>query len=228
MTVTAPAAIGTISAMLCSLQMELPEHLLRELARLPVFERSAGETVFDASAHCAGFPLLLAGSVRVFRPLANGRSIELYRVGPSEPCILSLGCLLGGGVYPATGVAAEATRMLVMPPTMFDEWTATVPPFRTAVFRLLGERLVSVMQLVEEVTSLRLDIRLAAALLAHAGVAGGPIAITHQQLADELGTVREMISRVLDELARQGTVALARGRIDVLAPEQLRKLAAAR
>ncbi len=228
MAIAAPAIAGTISAMLSSLQMSLPEHLLRELARLPVYERSAGETVFDDSARCAGFPLLLAGSVRVFRPLANGRSIELYRVGPSEPCILSLGCLLGGGVYPACGVAAQASRMLVMPPAMFDEWTATVPPFRTAVFRLLGERLVSVMQLVEEVTSLQLDVRLAAALLGHAGADGGRISITHQQLADELGTVREMISRVLDELARQGILALARGRIDVLVPEQLRKLAAAR
>jgi len=211
-----------------SLLASLPEHLLQRLAQLPVVELAAGAPVFDRSARCGGFPLLLSGAVRVFRPLANGRSIELYRVAPSEPCILSLGCLLGGGAYPACGIAAEPTTMVVMPPPMFDECMAMVAPFRNAMFRTLGERLVNVMLLVEEVATLRLDARLAAALLAHDAPGGAPILITHQQLADELGTVREMISRLLDDFARQRMLVLGRGRIEVIAPGQLRQLCAAR
>lgn len=212
-----------------SLQASLPPHLQQQFARLPVIALAAGTPVFERNAQCGGFPLLLSGVVRVYRPLANGRNIELYRVAPSEPCILSLGCMLGGGAYPAFGATAEATTMVVMPPAMFDECMAAVAPFRRAMFRILGERLVDVMLLVEEVATLRLDVRLAAALLAHAGRAGGTlICLTHQQLADELGTVREMISRVLDDFARRQLLRLGRGRIEVLAAAALRELAAAR
>ena len=229
---SAPTPDGRIAGLLSSLQTVLPDHLLRQLEQLPVIALAAGTQVFDRSARCGGFPLLLSGAVRVFRPLANGRSIELYRVAPSEPCILSLGCLLGGDPYPACGVTAAPTTMVVMPPSMFDECMATVAPFRSMMFRMLGERLVNVMLLVEEVSSLRLDVRLAAALLAHHALKGGAepitIPITHQQLADELGTVREMISRLLDDFSRQHLLALGRGRIEVLDPQRLRQLADAR
>lgn len=212
-----------------SLLAALPEPMLHQLAQR-VIELPSAVPVFEHHARCCGFPLLLSGAVRVFRPLANGRSIELYRVAPSEPCILSLGCLLGGGAYPACGVTAEPTTMVVMPAPMFDECMATVAPFRGALFRTLGERLVNVMRLLEEVTTLRLDARLAGALLAHREYAGhaAPIRITHQELADELGTVREMISRLLDDFAQRRIVVLGRGRIEVIAPLQLRQLAEAR
>jgi CRP/FNR family transcriptional regulator, anaerobic regulatory protein len=229
---TGSSMAGTLAALLSpqSLLAALPASLLQQLAQLPLIELPAATPVFDRNARCGGFPLLLSGAVRVFRPLANGRSIELYRVAPSEPCILSLGCLLGGDAYPACGITAESTTMIVMPPPMFDECMATVAPFRTAMFRLLGERLVNVMLLVEEVATLRLDARLAAALLAHAAHNGdgAPIPITHQQLADELGTVREIISRLLDDFARQQMLVLGRGRIEITAPKQLRQLADAR
>jgi CRP/FNR family transcriptional regulator len=212
-----------------SLLAALPEHLLIKFAQLPLITLPAATPVFDCNARCAGFPLLLSGSVRVFRPLANGRNIELYRVVPSEPCILSLGCLLGGGAYPAFGATAEPTTMVVMPPPMFEECMATAAPFRSEMFRILGERLVNVMLLVEEVATLRLDVRLAAALLARdVDNQGAPLRITHQQLADELGTVREVISRVLDDFARQQMLVLGRGRIELLAPEHLRQLVDAR
>lgn len=206
----------------------LPEHMRAALAQAPLIRLPAGAPVFERSARCGGFPLLLSGAVRVYRPLANGRSIELYRVAASEPCILSLACLLGGGSYPACGVTAAPTTMTVMPPSMFDECMATVAPFRTAMFRTLGERLVNVMLLVEEVSSLRLDVRLAAALLADGAQDGTLILVTHQQLADELGTVREMISRLLDDFARQQMLVLGRGRIEVIAAARLRQLAEAR
>ncbi|MES2150072.1 MAG: Crp/Fnr family transcriptional regulator [Pseudomonadota bacterium] len=218
-----------IETMLVALQLDLPAPLRQELAQLPLIELAANTQVFDSATRCAGFPLLMSGQVRVYRPLLNGRSIELYRVAPSEPCILSLGCLLGGGDYPACGVSVGPTMLVVLPPPMFEHWMAEVVPFRTAMFRLLGERLVSVMQLVEEVSSTRLEARLAAALLTHLGPdLAQPALVTHQQLADALGTVREMTSRLLDDLARRGILVLGRGRITVIDPEQLRRLAEAR
>lgn len=207
----------------------LPQAIQEQLAAQPVIELPGGTQVFESSSPCGGFPVILSGTVRVFKHLANGRRIELYRVTPNEPCILSLGCLLGGGRYPASGFTYGPTRMIVMPPGLFNQCLATNEAFRAAIFRALGDRLVNTMELVEEIATLRLDVRLAAALLAHhAAQTEGQIAITHQDLADELGTVREMVSRVLDDFAQQGLLALGRGRIQVVDAERLRRLAEAR
>ncbi|HEY0847002.1 MAG TPA: Crp/Fnr family transcriptional regulator [Noviherbaspirillum sp.] len=203
----------------------LPDNVLAQLSAQSVISLPGGTRVFETSSACGGFPILLSGTVRVFKHLANGRRIELYRVTPNEPCILSLGCLLGGGQYPASGVTHGETRMIVMPPGLFRDCLASNDAFRTSIFKALGDRLVHTMELVEEVTTLRLDVRLAASLLAHAGSGGQAIAVTHQELADELGTVREMVSRVLDDFAHQGLVQLGRGRIQVTDPGRLRKLA---
>lgn len=211
----------------------LPPAVLKQLSTLPVLELPGGTQVFETRMRCTGFPIILSGAVRVFRHLANGRRIELYRVTPDEACILSLGCLLGGGAYPAAGVTWGATRMIVMPPALFNECLAVDERFRTAIFRALGDRLVHTMELVEEVTTLRLDVRLASALLAHmqeakAGDGRPTIAVTHQELADELGTVREMVSRLLDDFAEQGMVELGRGRIRICDGAKLQALAATR
>lgn len=202
--------------------------VLEQLAAQPVLELPAATRVFEVSADCAGFPVILSGTVRVFKHLANGRRIELYRVTPDEPCILSLGCLLGGSQYPASGITGEVTRLIVMPPALFNDCVANNAAFRNAMFRALGKRLVNTMELVEDVVTLRLDVRLAAALLAHAGTRPGLIALTHQQLADELGTVREMVSRLLDDFAQRGMLVLGRGRIEVIDAEKLGALAATR
>jgi len=209
------------------LLQSLPPPVIAQLATQPVIDLPSGTQVFESSAKCAGFPVLLAGTVRVFKHLANGRRIELYRVTPSEPCILSLGCLLGDSRYPASGVTYGPTRMIVMPPGLFAQCLSEHAAFRTAMFRTLGDRLVNTMELVEQIATLRLDVRLASALLAHADAASGTaqIAVTHQELADELGTVREMISRLLDEFANQAMVALGRGRIRILDSARLKALA---
>lgn len=212
----------------------LPPSVAKQLATLPVLELPGGTQVFETRMKCAGFPIILSGTVRVFKYLANGRRIELYRVTPDEACILSLGCLLGDGQYPATGITVGATRIIVMPPALFNACLASDERFRTSIFRALGERLVNTMELVEEVATLRLDVRLASALLEHEKSATPApdgrrvVAITHQELADELGTVREMISRLLDDFAAQGTVELGRGRICICDGAKLRALAATR
>jgi CRP/FNR family transcriptional regulator, anaerobic regulatory protein len=116
---------------------------------------------------------------------------------------------------------------------LFNQCLAADEGFRTSIFRTLGDRLVHTMELVEEVATLRLDVRLASALLVHGQEAaatgdGGIIAVTHQELADELGTVREMISRVLDDFEAQGMVELGRGRVRIRDGAKLKKLAATR
>lgn len=180
----------------------------------------AGVTLFEESSPCQGFPLVLSGEVRVARGTPGGRSIELYRVGPGEMCVVSAASLFGHAPMPAHGVTAMPTELVLVTPESFEAWTEH-RPFRRHVFGLFAERLAEVIGLAEAVAFQRLDQRLAATLLGR----GAVVAVTHQALADELGTVREIVTRLLRRFERDGWVALGRERIEVLDAAALRGLA---
>lgn len=191
--------------------------LERLLAEAQLLQVPAGTVLFDAAQPCRGFPLLLEGAVRVAKFAPNGREIMLYRVDPGQGCILSGGCLLGHSDYTARGVAEQDATLLSVPPALFQELLLQFEPFRRFVFGMYGERLAEVMELVEEVAFRRLDERLAQ-LLIHRGPV---LEATHQKLADELGSVREIVSRLLRSFETRGWVKLERERITVLDPKSL-------
>ena len=186
--------------------------LRAQLDALQPVAMSRGARLFDEGEECRGFPMLLAGSVRVSKSAPNGREIQLYRVLPGESCILTSSCLLGHAAYSARGLADADLEAVVLPPPLFGRLIESHPPFRDYVFALFSERLADLMQLVEEVAFRRLDQRLAALLVA----GHGTLRATHQELADELGSVREIVSRLLRGFADQGWVALGREQIEVL------------
>jgi CRP/FNR family transcriptional regulator len=194
------------------------------LAKSQVRRMPAGTVLFEASRPCTGFPLVLEGSVRVATTAPSGREILLYRVEAGESCILSGGCLLGQGDYTATGVAETDVVVLVIPPILFQELLMQHEPFRRYVFGMYGARLAEVIELVEEVAFHRLDTRLAQ-LLVHRGPL---VEATHQKLADELGSVREIVSRLLRSFEQRGWVRLERERVTVVDPKALSELARAR
>ncbi len=194
--------------------------LERLLAEAQLLQVPAGTVLFDASQPCRGFPLLLEGAVRVAKFAPNGREILLYRVDPGQGCILSGGCLLGHSDYSARGIAEQDATLLSVPPALFQELLLQFEPFRRFVFGMYGERLAEVMELVEEVAFRRLDERLAQ-LLIHRGPV---LEATHQKLADELGSVREIVSRLLRSFEGRGWVKLERERITVLDPKALADL----
>jgi CRP/FNR family transcriptional regulator len=197
-------------------QLPAPQ-LERLLAEAQLVRVPAGAVLFDASQPCRGFPLVLEGSVRVAKFAPNGREILLYRVDPGQGCILSGGCLLGHSDYTARGVAEQDVTLLSVPPALFHKLMLEFEPFRRFVFGMYGERLAEVMELVEEVAFRRLDERLAQ-LLIHRGPV---LEATHQRLADELGSVREIVSRLLRSFETRGWVKLERERITVLDPKSL-------
>ena len=177
-------------------------------------------TVFDEHQPCRGFPFVLEGAIRVVKLSAGGRELPLYRVLAGESCIISSSCLLGHADYNARGVSEGVTTLALLPRPLFDEMLGE-PGFREFVFRLFSERMAELMQLVEEVAFRKLDQRLAALLLGK----GRVVHATHQQLADELGSVREMVSRLLKGFAEQGLVRLGREQVEVLDAAGLRRLA---
>ncbi|MBL8396759.1 MAG: Crp/Fnr family transcriptional regulator [Candidatus Accumulibacter sp.] len=201
----------------------LPESRLAALlADAMLLKMPAGAQVFSEHGNCLGFPLLLDGSIKVVKSSTSGREMLLYRVEPGGSCIITSSCLLGRSAYSARGIAESDLRLLMLPSASFDSLLADSPAFRDFVFHLFAERIAELMQLVEEVAFQRLDQRLAKLLLAK----GPTIQLTHQRLAEELGSVREIVSRLLKGLAGQGLVALAREHIVVVDAAGLRRLAA--
>ncbi|MBM3393412.1 MAG: Crp/Fnr family transcriptional regulator [Betaproteobacteria bacterium] len=174
-------------------------------------EAPAGTVMFDDHQPCMGFPLLVEGRVRVVKSAPNGREIVLYRVEPGEGCILSGGCLLGHSDYSARGLAERDVTVLSLPPAEFSRLIAASPAFREFVFGMYGARLAEVMELVEEVAFRKLDTRLAQ-LLIHRGPV---ITETQQRLAHELGSVREVVSRVLRSFEERGWIQIERERVTV-------------
>lgn len=197
---------------------QLPAPLLGELLTNPAPRRvPAGGVLFEPNMPCSGFPLVLEGSVRVSKAAPSGRELVLYRVSPGEGCILSGACLLGHVDYSARGVAETDVMLLGIPPELFHRLILEHEPFRRFVFDMYGARLAEVMEAVEEVAFRRLDQRLAQLLIQR-----GPVVnATHQNLADELGTVREVISRLLRGFEERGWVRLERERVTVVDPKSL-------
>jgi CRP/FNR family transcriptional regulator, anaerobic regulatory protein len=198
--------------------------LQRLVAAAPLLQVPAGVTVFHAGDACERYLMVLEGSVRVQKLAENGREIVLYRVAAGETCVLTTSCLLAGERYPAEGVTESPVTAAALPLARFQEALARSETFRRFVFTSFGERMAELMTLVEAIAFGRLDSRLAQRLLA-LGQSTARVPITHQQLAAELGSAREVISRLLKEFERLGCIALERGEIAILDPVALARLA---
>jgi CRP/FNR family transcriptional regulator len=198
-----------------------PDDLAALLRPEAAMRLPAGTRLFAETQPCGGFPLVVAGSIKVVKAAANGREMLLYRVEPGDSCIISSSCLLGHTPYTARGETETEVTLLVVPMPLFEKLLAGNREFRDFVFHLFADRIAELMQLVEEVAFHRLDQRLARLLLAR----GDDIQSTHQALADELGSVREIVSRLLKGFAADGLVSLGREHIALLDRSGLQRLA---
>lgn len=158
---------------------------------------------------------LLEGTVRVQQTSEQGREIVLYRVNAGESCVLTTACLLAYEDYTAEGIAETSVEAAAIPKAVFDEIIAQSPVFRSFVFSAYSRRITDLFHVIEEVAFQRMDIRMAEKLLELSGT-DGQIRATHQQMAAELGTAREVVSRILSEFQRRGWISLSRGVIRVL------------
>lgn len=174
----------------------------------------AGTVLFHDGTECSSYVLVLEGSIRVQKLSEGGREIVLYRVERGQSCVLTTNCLIAHDNYSAEGVAETEVTALVVPAATFRALLARSDTFRDFVFSAYASRISDLLMLIEEVAFGRIDARLAGWLAGR----GGPeaqVKATHQDIAVELGTAREVVSRQLKEFERRGWVALHRGRIDV-------------
>jgi len=179
----------------------------------------AGTVLFSERTVCQGFPMVLEGEIKVSRNSGDGRSLELYRVVPGELCLVSSASLFRSQPLSAFGITTKPSFFLLIGPDLFRRWIDT-PAFRNNVLGLFAERMADLTGLIDAVAFHKLDRRLAAALLGR----GQQLNITHQALADELGTVREMVTRLLRRFEREGWVSLGREQIQIVNSIALRAL----
>lgn len=221
-----PAEANTLIARIGATFPALAKSSLESIAQTGAHRIApAGTVMFSAQTPCIGFPLILAGTVRVLQRYPNGRELQLYRVKAGEFCLASGSSLLGETEYAATGVAETEIELIVLPAENFHALLARDDAFRRQVFSLFSDRLAGLMQMVEAVAYQKLDRRLATLLLRRSED-GSEIHATHQALADELGSVREIVSRLLRGFEDRRWVDLGRERIRVIDRQALASLTA--
>jgi CRP/FNR family transcriptional regulator len=195
------------------------ELLTHALSGAQLVTLKAGTLVFDELQPCNAFPFILSGNIRVYKQSVNGRELSLYNVTSGDVCVVTAGCLLGDEPYNASGLVKMDSVLVMMTAQDFENLLG-LRAFREFIFSLFSKRISELMQLVEEVAFQRLDRRLASLLLRR----GRHIKVSHQELADELGTVREMITRVLKSFADSGLIMLGRERIEILDESALKEI----
>lgn len=177
-------------------------------------EVPARTRIFTSGQDCEAFLIVLTGSVRVQMIGDNGREIVLYRVENGQTCVLTTSCLLSHEAYNAEGITETHTHAVAIPAATFQKLLDTCAGFRDMVFASYGQRISSLVLLIEEVAFKRIDVRLAQFIHKHQDQSGN-LARTHHDLAVELGTAREVISRQLKEFEKKGWISLSRGKLHI-------------
>ena len=163
--------------------------------------------------------------MRVYKIGETGREITLYRFGLGQSCILTANAILSQKSFPAIATVEEDAEAVMIPADVFQDWVGRYDLWREFVFELLSERLMTVMEIVDEVAFQRMDRRIALWLLEQPA-RENPIAVTHQEIASDLGSSREVISRILEDFSQKELTESSRGKIRVLDFEGLKSRSA--
>jgi CRP/FNR family transcriptional regulator, anaerobic regulatory protein len=196
-----------------------PAKLADLLSYVHFRDLEAGATLLREGQVCASVPFVTEGSIRVFKAAESGREITLYRIEKGQSCILSVGCGSSLKTFPASVVVERPTSAVFIPTETVRRLFAESAAFRDFVLDQYSRRMADVMELVEEVAFRRVDQRLAQWLLEHRSASErglGLVSATHQELADHVGTSREVVSRILKDWEERGALKLSRGSIKML------------
>ena len=200
-----------LSFLLASADREVKAQFLKYAS---VKQIPAGEFICWEGDVCAHLAIVMSGIARVYKIGESGREITLYRIEAAGSCILTASCILSQVRFPALAVVEKEVRAALIPAHILRDWIGRYDLWRAYIFALMSKRLADVITTVEEIAFRRVDVRLAE-FLARVGQEQKPIAITHQEIAYELGTAREVVSRILKDLERENMISLSRGSITI-------------
>jgi len=181
----------------------------------------AGQMLMQQNTQCQHVPLVISGQLRVFKLAPNGREMTLFRTGPGETCLVSVACRIGGEDFPALAQVETDTRLFMIPVVIYEQLLAHKEFWKDFLIMTLYQRLSETLFILEAVAFERTDRRLVSWLLAKTAGGKGQIKTTHETVAVELGTAREVVSRLLGDMRQKGMISMTRGKINVLKPELL-------
>ena len=184
-----------------------------------------GTLVIDQNAPCPALLLVQSGQLRVYRSSPSGREITLYRVWPGDPCVISMSAVLSGSPYPAQVDAPVESDVIAVPAALFRELFAAEHAVQELVLGGLSGVVADMMTLVTEVAFRRMDERLSLFLLDASTHGCGIVALSHEEVASQLGTAREVVTRLLENLKDEGAISLERRQIRVLDRARLELIA---
>lgn len=185
-----------------------------------------GTILHNGSADCAGLLLIKTGQLRAYILSDEGREITIYRLFDRDMCLFSASCILNSIQFEITITAEKDTEFWLIPSELYKNLLTESAPLANYTNELMAARFSDVMWLIEQVLWKSLDKRLAAFLLEEAAIEdSNELKITHEIIANHLGSHREVITRMLRYFQSEGIVKLSRGKITLLNPERLKELA---
>jgi len=176
----------------------------------------ADDWMLDIGDPILYMPLLLKGQLRVLREDAEGHELLIYYIRPGETCAMSLTCCSGNAVSNVRAVAEEDTELLLLPIQIIDEWTTKYPSFKSFILKTYQKRFEELLNTIDSIAFHNLDDRLSQLLKQKSEKEGSELKTTHQELANQLNSSREVISRLLKQMERKGKIQMGRNKITLL------------
>lgn len=185
-----------------------------------------GTILHNGSMECTGLLLVRQGQLRAYILSEEGREISLYRLFDRDMCLFSASCMLRSIQFDITIEAEKDTDLWIIPPEIYKSLMEESAPVANYTNELMASRFSDVVWLMEQILWKRLDKRVAAFLLEEASIEeSAELKITHEAIANHLGTHREVITRMLRYFQSEGMVKLARGTVEITDEKKLRQMA---
>ena len=201
-----------------------PSELSQLLSGSQLLDLPAGQMLMQQNRQCQHVPLVLSGRLRVFKLAPNGREMTLFRTGPGETCLASVACRISGDDFPALAQVETDAKLFMIPVVLYEQLLAHREYWKDFLILTLYERLSETLAVLEAVAFERTDRRLVGWLLAKVKSGKNTIRTTHETIAVELGTAREVVSRLLGDMRLKGLIDMSRGQITIIKPDQLARL----
>ena len=171
--------------------------------------------LLDEDKSCSGVVLVLSGIIRIYKLSEDGKEITLFRIGRGETCVLTIACIMGTGdiPFPVAAATEQASEIVLIPVETFKKCFYEIPAIQKFFFTSMSAKFYSLLGLVENITFKRTSDRLTDFLITKTAGGAYPLYATHENIASEIGTAREVVSRLLKEMEGKGQVSLSRGKI---------------
>lgn len=188
---------------------------IREVGSLQHFKD--GDLIMDYGKYIRMMPIVLAGTVKVYRLDENGNEILLYYLSSSESCSMAYSCCLEAKKSEVKAIAEDQVTLIAIPHAKLDEWICKYPSWKNYIMRSFNERFIELLKSIESIAFHKLDERLVAYLKEKQRLSGSSvIKVSHYLIADELATSRVVISRLLKQLENESKIILYRNEIKLL------------